>query len=39
LYLICGLECSENPFLSDIYQTPNSNHERYHLIHNYKNMY
>jgi|LauGreDrversion4_2_1035121.scaffolds.fasta_scaffold32469_5 hypothetical protein len=39
LYLICGLECSENPFLSDIYQTPNSNHEQYHLIHNYKNMY
>lgn len=39
LYLICGLPCSENPFLSDIYQTPDSQNPRYHLIHNYKNMY
>lgn len=39
LYLICGLPCSENPFLSDIYQTSNSSDSKYHLIHNYKNMY
>jgi hypothetical protein len=39
LYVICGYDCSVNPFLGETHRTPNWQNSELALIHCYKEMY